>query len=90
MLAPGSQVRSLLVDRLERHFAATGRAVWPTPRIREFDGWLRETYESQAAEDPSAPRVLEPVEEREIWREVIGASGSRWVHGHRRGRPRRP
>ncbi len=75
MLAPNAQIAALLTDRIARHHLAQGRDIWPTPRIRDFAGWVVERYEQQNFATGKAPRVLEDPEEREIWRQVVSDSG---------------
>jgi hypothetical protein len=75
VLVPNAQIAALLTDRIARHHLAQGRDIWPTPRIRDFAGWVVERYEQQNFAAGKAPRVLEDPEEREIWRQVVSASG---------------
>lgn len=44
--------------------------VWPTPAVRDLASWTRETHE-RFGSGSEARRVLEPVEERQIWVDVI-------------------
>src|ERR1019366_3676494 len=60
-----------LFDVVERMHVKAGHGVWPTPRIRDFGGWLRDRYLERHFEDASLPRVLSDFEERELWRSVI-------------------
>lgn len=74
VLVPSVQIASLLIDRVSRHHLDSGREVWATPAIRDFSSWVREAYEQQFLGQGNAPRVLEEVEERLIWRELVAAS----------------
>lgn len=74
LLAPTAEIAAGILDRIEQTYLAQGREVWPTPQIRDFAGWARQQYEAQCFTRASAPRILEDIEERQIWREVIGAS----------------
>ena len=71
ILAPNAELAAGLFDAVERMHAAAGHRVWPTARIRDFGGWLRERYAQRQLEDASLPRVLRDIEERELWRSVI-------------------
>ncbi len=56
---------------MDRRHLRLGHAVWPTPRIRDFGGWLREEHARRQLSDASLPRILSDVEERELWRAVV-------------------
>ena len=71
LLAPNTELAAALIDWVERRHLALGHEVWPTPRIRDFSGWLRERYAERQLLDASLPRCLSDVEERELWRSVI-------------------
>lgn len=74
LLAPTAEIAASILDRIEQHFVAQGRTVWPTPSVRDFSGWARQQYEEQCAESPVAPRLLEDLEERQLWRDVVATS----------------
>jgi probable DNA repair protein len=78
LLAPTTELAAALFDWVERRHLAAGHELWPTPRIRDFSGWLRERYAERQLLDASLPRCLNDVEERELWRSVIleGAGGA--------------
>jgi probable DNA repair protein len=63
-----------LADAVDRLHLAAGHAVWPTPAIRDFDGWLLERYTERQQRDASLPRALTDFEERELWRAAILAT----------------
>ena len=71
LLAPNTELAQVLIDWVERQHLALGHEIWPTPRIRDFSGWLRERYAERQLLDASLPRCLNDVEERELWRSVI-------------------
>jgi ATP-dependent helicase/nuclease subunit B len=71
LLAPNTELAAALFDWVERRHLALGHEIWPTPRIRDFSGWLRERYAERQLLDASLPRCLSDVEERELWRSVI-------------------
>jgi probable DNA repair protein len=71
ILVPNTELAAALFDAVERMHVEAGHGVWPTPRIRDFGGWLRERYLGRQLEDASLPRVLSDFEERELWRSVI-------------------
>ena len=71
LLAPNTELAAALFDWVERQHLALGHEIWPTPRIRDFSGWLRERYAERQLLDASLPRCLNDVEERELWRSVI-------------------
>jgi ATP-dependent helicase/nuclease subunit B len=60
-----------LFDAVERTHRQTGREIWPTPRVRDFGGWLREVYMQRQFTQSDSPRALSELEERELWRTVI-------------------
>jgi ATP-dependent helicase/nuclease subunit B len=76
ILAPNTELAAALFDAVERMHIEAGNQVWPTPRIRDFGGWLRERYAERQLSDPSLPRALSDIEERELWRSVILESDS--------------
>ena len=45
--------------------------LWPTPRVRDFGGWLRAQHAERQLRDPRATRCLTAFEEQELWREVV-------------------
>ena len=71
LLTPNTELAAALIDWVERRHLALGHEIWPTPRIRDFSGWLRERYAERQLLDASLPRCLSDVEERELWRSVI-------------------
>ncbi len=74
ILAPNTELAAALFEALERAYLDAGRDVWPTPRIRDFGGWLREIHAQRQLRDATAPRVLGDIDERELWRTVIDSS----------------
>ncbi|HEY3655143.1 MAG TPA: PD-(D/E)XK nuclease family protein [Steroidobacteraceae bacterium] len=81
ILAPNTELAAALFDAVERLHVEAGHGVWPTPRIRDFNGWLRERYGERQLSDASLPRALSDIEERELWRSVIleGDSGKEFL-----------
>jgi ATP-dependent helicase/nuclease subunit B len=71
VLAPNTELAAALFDAIERAHRDAGDEIWPTPRVRDFAGWLREQYLQRQLTDSESPRVLSDVEERELWRAVI-------------------
>jgi ATP-dependent helicase/nuclease subunit B len=71
VLTPGAELAAALFDAIERAYRASGREVWPTPRVRDFGGWLRERHVRSQLGDSSTPRCLSEVEERELWRRAV-------------------
>lgn len=71
ILAPNTELAAALIDWVERKHLAAGHEIWPTPRIRDFSGWLRARYAERQLLDAALPRCLSEVEERELWRSVI-------------------
>jgi ATP-dependent helicase/nuclease subunit B len=63
-----------LFDAIERAHRNAGDQIWPTPRVRDFAGWLREHHVQGQLEDSESPRLLSDVEERELWRAVIDSA----------------
>jgi ATP-dependent helicase/nuclease subunit B len=76
ILAPNTELAAAVFDAVERAYQAEGREVWPTPRVRDFGSWLIEQHVKRQLAQAAAPRVLGPIEEREVWRAVIESSDS--------------
>ena len=76
ILAPTNELAAALSDAVERLHLAAGHEVWPTPRIRDFAGWLRDLHAQRQGADAVLPRVLSEIEERELWRAVVMDSES--------------
>jgi ATP-dependent helicase/nuclease subunit B len=74
ILAPNTELAAALFDAVERTYLDSGLDVWPTPRVRDFGGWLREQHAARQLVDAASPRTLSEIEERELWREVIDSS----------------
>jgi probable DNA repair protein len=74
VLTPNTELAAALFDAAERTYQESGREIWPTPRVRDFGGWLREGYVGRQLEDAATPRALSDIEERELWRAVIDSS----------------
>ncbi len=74
VLVPNTELAAALFDALERAYQEAGREVWPTPRLRDFGGWLREVHAARQLSDATLPRVLGDIDERELWRTVIDSS----------------
>ena len=71
ILTPNTELATALLDYVERRHVAAGHEIWPTPRIRDFSGWLREGHAQRQLTDATLPRCLSDIEERELWRRVI-------------------
>lgn len=71
ILVPNAEIAAALFDAIEREHRDSGREIWPTPRIRDFGGWLKEKHVRHQFTDSRAPRCLSDVEERELWRRVV-------------------
>ena len=76
VLTPNTELAAALLDAVEREYRSLGREVWPTPRIRDFSSWLREMRATRMLVDPSLPRPLSDIEERELWRAVVEDSAT--------------
>jgi hypothetical protein len=68
ILAPNTELAAALFDAVERTYLHSGLDVWPTPRVRDFGGWLREQHAVRQLEDAASPRTLSEIEERELRR----------------------
>jgi hypothetical protein len=79
LLAPHTELSAALTEALERSYLAAGREVWPTPRVRDFRGWLRERHAELKLALGDLPRCLSDFEERELWRDIIAADDSHAV-----------
>lgn len=75
MLAPNTELAAALFDAVERTHRRSGRDLWPTPRIRDFGGWLREQYALRQLSQADSARCLSDVEERQLWRAAIEEVG---------------
>jgi probable DNA repair protein len=71
VLVPNTELAAALVDAVERSHRNLGREIWPTPRIRDFGGWLKDRYVRRQLLDATLPRCLTDVEERELWRDAV-------------------
>jgi len=71
VLTPNTELAAALFDAVERAHCEAGREVWPTPRIRDFGGWLRERHIRRQLADSTTERCLTEVEERELWRRAV-------------------
>lgn len=68
---PNTELVAALTDAVERSHRASGRQIWPTPRIRDFGGWLKDRHVGRQLIDSTLPRCLSDVEERELWRDAV-------------------
>jgi ATP-dependent helicase/nuclease subunit B len=71
ILTPNTELAAALLDAVERAYRESGREVWPTPRVRDFSGWLKERHVRGQLTDSGTPRWLSEVEERELWRQAV-------------------
>jgi ATP-dependent helicase/nuclease subunit B len=71
VLVPNTEFAAALFDAIERAHRDAGRDIWPTPRVRDFGGWLKERHVQRQLTDSTTPRCLSDVEERELWRSVV-------------------
>ena len=71
VLTPHTELSAALLRALERAYQEAGREVWPTPRVRDFRGWLREQHAEQQLAAGGVLRCLSDFEERELWREIV-------------------
>jgi ATP-dependent helicase/nuclease subunit B len=71
VLVPNTELAAALTDAIERSHRASGREIWPTPRILDFGGWLKDRHLRRQLVDSALPRCLGDAEERELWREVV-------------------
>jgi ATP-dependent helicase/nuclease subunit B len=71
VLTPNTELAAALFDAVERRYRQAGHEIWPTPRIRDFSGWLRERHAERQFADAATARCLTDIEERELWRAVI-------------------
>jgi ATP-dependent helicase/nuclease subunit B len=71
ILTPNAELAAALLDAVERTYRESGRDVWPTPRVRDFSGWLKERHVRAQLIDSATPRCLSEVEERELWRQAV-------------------
>jgi ATP-dependent helicase/nuclease subunit B len=51
---------------------ARGRKAWQTPGIFGWDAWLSNLWNQYLLNDESAPMLLAPLQERSIWKRIVG------------------
>jgi probable DNA repair protein len=71
VLVPNTELAAALTDFVDRSHQASGHQIWPTPRIRDFGGWLKDRHVGRQLIDSTVPRCLSDVEERELWRDSV-------------------
>ena len=71
VLVPNTELAAALADAVDRSHQASGRHIWPTPRIRDFGGWLKDRHVGRQLIDSTLPRCLSDAEERELWRDAV-------------------
>ncbi|HLW24956.1 MAG TPA: PD-(D/E)XK nuclease family protein [Steroidobacteraceae bacterium] len=76
VLTPNSELAAALLDAIERTYRAAGRELWPTPRVREFGGWLVDRHLEELQPGVARARILSEVEERELWLQVVQSGAS--------------
>jgi probable DNA repair protein len=76
VLTPNTELAAALFDAIERVHREAGHDIWPTPRVRDLDSWLKERHVWNQFADGSTARCLSGVEERELWRSVVLESES--------------
>lgn len=74
VLTPNAELATALIDAIERFHRQAGHELWPTARVRDFDGWLRDQYFRRQFRDAGSARCLNELEERELWRSVVTQS----------------
>lgn len=64
-----------LARQLEQRYAhwkiETGAGAWPTPRVRDWDDWLRGVWQAAFEHLPGAPRLLTEDQELLLWEQTI-------------------
>jgi probable DNA repair protein len=76
VLAPSAEQTAAIFDAVQRQHLEAGERVWPTPRVRDIGSFLIERHLQRQLRDPGLPRILDAIEERELWRRVV--LQSRW------------
>ena len=76
VLTPNTELAAALFDAVERAHLEAGREVWPTPRVRDFAGWLREAHAARQLVEADAPRLLGPIDELHLWQEAVDSSSA--------------
>ncbi len=71
VLTPSAELAAAINGAVERHHQVAGHLVWDTPRILDFNSWLRELNTRRQLRNASGPRYLSDLEERELWRSVV-------------------
>jgi probable DNA repair protein len=71
VLAPSSELATALFAAVERFHRDAGHGLWPTARVRDLGGWLREEHTRRQLRDPQSTRCLSDFEEQELWRTVV-------------------
>jgi ATP-dependent helicase/nuclease subunit B len=71
VLVPHGELVAALVEAVSAAYRERGLRIWPTPRIRDFAGWVREAHLLRILEAGGGARCLSDIEERELWREIV-------------------
>lgn len=81
VLTPSTELAAALFDAIERAHCASGRAIWPTPKVLDLGTWLKAQHLERQLLDASLPRCLSDPEERELWRRVVldGAASAQFL-----------
>ncbi len=53
-----------------------GRQAWPTPPIHDWESWLGILWHRHLENNPDAPLLLTPLQERAIWKRIARGSGN--------------
>ena len=77
VVTPNQRLSQALMLEFDAFQAGNALSVWEAPDILPFGAFVRRLYEDGLYADLKAelPMLLSPVQEEEIWRQVVGGSG---------------
>ncbi len=77
LLTPNQRLARTVKTAWDARQVALGLRVWRPATVRALDGWLQQCWEEAVASGRCPPRVrLNPLQERELWAQVIAEDGN--------------
>ena len=70
VVCPSAQRAAAVRAAWAAHQAGQGLTLWPTPDVLPFDAWAERLLDRQRDAGFAAPRLLSPVEQLLLWRDV--------------------
>jgi len=71
LLTVNNRLAQELHKRYDQHQAALGKRVWPTPDIKPWSAWLRQSYEHLIDSGLTTRVLLNQHQERLLWERVV-------------------